>query len=120
MGAEAVRCASVARCLPTVGSHSETSLPVSDMTWDAPSDCSLRPRPFVGLPIVIPDSIALGRLSKPQGAQPSNLWTVTGSVPFIVFCNETSSMALNRLSWFLGARGAPEPPPGARGRSGVS
>ena len=24
--------ASVARCLPTVGSHSETSLPVSDMT----------------------------------------------------------------------------------------
>ena len=42
-------------------------------------------------------------------AQPSNPWTVTGSVPFIVF-----------LSWFLGARGAPEPPPGARGRSGVS
>ena len=52
-------------------------------------------------------------------AQPSNPWTVTGSVPFIVFCNETSSMALNRLSWSLGARGAPEPPPGARGRSGV-
>ena len=72
MGAEAVRWASVARCLPTVGSHSETSLSVSDTTWDAPSDCLLGPRPFVGSPKVIPDSVALGRLSKPQGAQPSN------------------------------------------------
>ena len=88
MGAEAVRWASVARCLPTVGSHSETSLLVSDMTWDAMSNCSLGPRPFVGSPKVVPDSIALGRLSKPQGAQPSNPWTVTGSVPFIVFVTE--------------------------------
>ena len=32
VGAEAVRWALVARCLPTVGSHSETSLSVSDTT----------------------------------------------------------------------------------------
>ena len=72
MGAEAIRWALVARCLPMVGSHSKTSLPISDMTWDAPSDCSLGPRPFIGSPKVVPDSVALGRLSKPQGAQPSN------------------------------------------------
>ena len=32
-------------------------------------------------------------------AQPSNPWTVTGLVPFIVFCNETSSVGLDHLSW---------------------
>ena len=32
VGPRAVRWAPGARCLPTVGSHSETSLPVSDMT----------------------------------------------------------------------------------------
>ena len=32
VGSKAVRWASVARCLPTVGSYSETSLPVSDTT----------------------------------------------------------------------------------------
>ena len=32
VGSRAVRLALGARCLPTVGSHSETSLPVSDMT----------------------------------------------------------------------------------------
>ena len=31
-----------------------------------------------GSPVVVPDSFALGQLSKPLGAQPSNPWTVTG------------------------------------------
>ena len=81
MGAGAVRWALVARCLPTVGSHSETSLPVLDMTLDVPSDHSLGPWPYAGSPIVVPNSVALGWLSKPLGAQPSNPWTVTGLEP---------------------------------------
>ena len=35
-------------------------------------------RAHTGSPVVVPDSFALGRLSKPLGAQPSNPWTVTG------------------------------------------
>ena len=42
-------------------------------------------RSCMGSLIVVPDSIVLGRLSRPSGAQPSNPWTVTGSTPFIVF-----------------------------------
>ena len=40
----------------------------------------LGPRPRIGSPVVVPDSVALGQLSKPLGAQPSNPWTVTGLV----------------------------------------
>ena len=36
-------------------------------------------RARIGSPVVVPDSFALGQLSKPLGAQPSNPWTVTGS-----------------------------------------
>ena len=79
MGAEAVRWASVARCLPTVGSHSETSLPVSDTTQGVPSVSLAWASACVGSPVVVPDSVALGQLSKPLGAQLSNPWTVTGS-----------------------------------------
>ena len=43
----------------------------------------LRPWPCTGLPIVVPDSVVLGRLSKPSVVQPSNPWTVTGSAPFL-------------------------------------
>ena len=35
-------------------------------------------RARTGSPVVVPDSFALGQLSKPLGAQPSNPWTVTG------------------------------------------
>ena len=80
MGAEAVRWASVARCLPTVGSHSETSLPVSDTTQGVPSVLLAWASACVGSPVVVPDFVALGQLSKPLGAQPSNPWTVTGLV----------------------------------------
>ena len=31
--------------------------------------------------MVVPDSVILGRLSKPFGAQPSNPWIVIGSEP---------------------------------------
>jgi hypothetical protein len=79
VGAEAVRWASVARCLPTVGSHSETSLPVSDTTQGVPSVSLAWASACVGSPVVVPDSVALGQLSKPLGAQLSNPWTVTGS-----------------------------------------
>ena len=78
MGAEAVRWALVARCLPTVGSHSETSLPVSDTTQGVLSVSLAWASACVGSPVVAPDSVALGRLSKPLGAQPSNPWTITG------------------------------------------
>ena len=71
-----VRWASVARCLPTVGSHSEASLPISDTIQGVPS-ISLGPRPRTGSPVVVPNSFALGQLSKPLGAQLSNPWTVT-------------------------------------------
>ena len=60
MGPRAVRLALGARCLPTVGSHSETSLPVSDMTQGIPSNCLLGPRPCTGSPLVIPDSVCPG------------------------------------------------------------
>ena len=46
------------------------------------SDRLLGPWPCTGSLIVVPDSVALGWLLKPLGAQPSNPWTVTGSVPF--------------------------------------
>ena len=36
-------------------------------------------RARTGSPVVVPDSFALGQLSKPLGAQLSNPWTVTGS-----------------------------------------
>ena len=81
-----------------VGSHLETSLPVSDMTWGIPSDRLLGPWPYVGSPTVVPDSVALGRLSKPLGAQPSNPWTVTGSMPFYRIFSESSSVGLGHLS----------------------
>ena len=61
-------------------------------------------RACTGSPVVVPDSFALGQLSKPLGAQPSNPWTVTG---------------LGRFVFILGAGRAPEPLHGARGRSGV-
>ena len=34
----------------------------------------------MGSPVVVPDSVALGQLSKPLRAQPSNPWTVAGLV----------------------------------------
>ena len=37
-------------------------------------------RAHTSSPVVVPDYFALGRLSKPLGAQPSNPWTVTGLV----------------------------------------
>ena len=51
----------------------------------------LRPRPCTGSPIVVPDSVVLGRLSRPSGAQPSNPWTITGSVPFFAFVEPPSA-----------------------------
>ena len=53
MGPRAARLAPGARCLPMVGSHSETSLSVSDMTYGIPSNCLLGPRSCTGSPIVI-------------------------------------------------------------------
>ena len=79
----------------------------------------LGPQPCTGSPIVVPDSVALGQLSKPSGAQLSNLWTVTGSVPFIMFCC-ASECELGSLIFDLVVGRAPEPPHGAGGRSGVS
>ena len=95
MGAEAVRWASVARCLPTVGSHSETSLPVSDTTQGVPSVSLAWASACVGSPVVAPDSVALGRLSKPLRAQPSNPWTVAGSVPSSFAWKESGGLFLS-------------------------
>ena len=81
MGAEAVRWASVARCLPTVGSHSDTFLPVSDTTLGVPSVSLAWVSAHIGSPAVVPDSVILRRLSKPFGVQPSNPWIVIGSEP---------------------------------------
>jgi len=78
----------------------------------------LEPWPYVGSPIVVPNSVALGRLSKPLGAQPSNPWTITGSMPFIAFFR-VFKCELGSLVFVLGAGGAPEPSYGARGWSGV-
>ena len=76
------------------------------------------PRPCTGSPAAVPDSVAMMRLSKPLEAQPSNPWTVTGSMPFIVFF-WVFKCELRLLVFVLGAGRAPEPPHGARGRSGV-
>ena len=95
MGAEAVRWASVARCLPTVGSHSETSLPVSDTTQGVPSVSLAWASACVGSPVVAPDSVALGRLSKPLRAQPSNPWTVAGLVPSSFAWKESGGLFLS-------------------------
>jgi len=95
VGAEAVRWASVARCLPTVGSHSETSLPVSDTTQGVPSVSLAWASACVGSPVVAPDSVALGRLSKPLRAQPSNPWTVAGSVPSSFAWKESGGLFLS-------------------------
>ena len=80
--------------------------------------CLLGPWPCTGSPIVVPDSIALGRLSKPLGAQPSNPWTIMGSMPFVVF-SRIFKCGLGSLVFVLGAGGAPKPPHRARGWSGV-
>ena len=120
MGPRAVRWALGARCLPTVGSHLETSPLVSDMTYGIPSDRLLRPRPCTGSPIVITNSVVLERLSRPSGAQPSNLWTVTGSVPFWSRFSDARGVSLgNSLGLGKVAGRAPKPLHGARGRSGV-
>ena len=88
----------MARCLPTVGSHSETSLPVSDTTWGVPSDRLLGPWPYVGSPTVVPDSVALGQLSKTLGGLAFEPLDHNGlNAPYRVG-NETSSMGLGRLS----------------------
>ena len=81
MGAEAVRWASVARCLPTVGSHSETFPRSRTRLWASQAFRLLGPRPHIGSPAVAPDSVILGQLSKPLRAQPSNPWIVIGSEP---------------------------------------
>ena len=57
MGLRAARLALGARYLPTVGSHLETSLPVSDTIEDIQSNCLPKPRPCTGSPLVIPDSV---------------------------------------------------------------
>ena len=54
-----------------------SSLPPSEHVLNKPQPCPAR----IGSPVVAPDSVALGRLSKPLRAQPSNPWTVVGSVP---------------------------------------
>ena len=41
--------------------------------------------------MVVPNSVILGQLSKPLGAQPLNPWTVIGSVPFIAFAEPLSA-----------------------------
>ena len=81
MGAEAVRWALVARCLPTVGSHLETFSRSRTRLWASQVFRLLRPRPRMGSPAVVPDSVILGRLSNPFGAQPSNPWIIIGSEP---------------------------------------
>ena len=81
MGAGAVRWALVARCLPTVGSYSETFLRSRTQLWASQAFRLLGPRPRMGSPAVVPDSIIMGRLSKCFGAQPSNPWIVIGSEP---------------------------------------
>ena len=57
MGPRVIRLALGARCLPMVGSHSETSLSVSDMTQGIASNCLLGLWPGTSSPIVIPDSV---------------------------------------------------------------
>ena len=69
MGAEAVRWASV----PPYG-----GIPFGDLPTGLGHNTG---RARIGSPIVVPDSFALGQLSKPFGVQPSNPWIVTGSEP---------------------------------------
>ena len=54
----------------------------------------------MGSPIAVPDSIVLGRLSKPSGARPSNPWTVTGSVLFLSCFSKSLSASLGGLLSF--------------------
>ena len=83
----------------------------------------LGPQPRMGSPIVVPNSIALGRLSKPSGAQPSNPWTVTSSMPFILFIRKEGLFAepsSASLGHWVSPRLQEEPPSlyMERGRSG--
>ena len=53
-----------------------------------------------GSPVIVPDSVALGQLSKPLGAQPLNPWIVKGSVPFLSHFSEPPSASLGCLFSF--------------------
>ena len=108
-----------ARCLPSVGSHSETSLPVSDTTYGIPSNCLLGPRPCTGSSLVIPDSVCPGAAVETLGGPAFEPLDHNRLGAFYCVCR-APEREFGLLVFDLVAGRAPEPLLGARGRSGVS